>query len=81
MVDFSKAFDMVRHAALLDKMAQFSIPDYVYNWLVDFFQDRSHCVRYNEEMSALLSINASIIQGSAVGPAAFVVNAADLTSV
>ena len=80
-VDFSKAFDMVRHATLLDKMAQLSIPDNVYNWLVDFFQDRSHCVRYNEEMSALLSINASITQGSAVGPAAYVVNAADLTSV
>ena len=32
-------------------------------------------------MSALLSINASITQGSAVGPAAYVVNAADLTSV
>jgi len=62
-VDFSKAFDMVRHATLLDKMAQLSIPDNVYNWLVDFFQDRSHCVRYNEEVSALLSINASITQG------------------
>ena len=57
-------------------MAQLSIPDNVYNWLVDFFQERSHRVRYSEEMSALLSINASIIQGSAVGPAAYVVNAA-----
>ena len=62
-------------------MAQLSIPDSVYNWLVDFFQERSHCVRYSEDMSALLSITASIIQGSAVGPAAYVVNAGDLTSV
>jgi len=54
-------------------MAQLSIPDNVYNWLVDFFQERSHCVRYSEDMSALLSITASIIQGSAVGPAAYVV--------
>jgi len=80
-VDFSKAFDSVRHATLLEKVAQLSIPDNVYNWLVDFFLDRSHCVRYNEDMSALLSITASIIQGSAIGPAAYVVNAADLTSV
>ena len=74
-VDFSKAFDTVRHATLLEKMAQLSIPDNAYNWLVDFFPERSNCVRYSEEMSALLSITASIIQGSAVGPAAYVVNA------
>ena len=46
-----------------------------------FFLDRSHCVRYGEELSALLSIAASIIQGSAVGPASYVVNATDLTTV
>ena len=54
-VDFSKAFDTVRHATLLEKMALLSIPDNVCNWLVDFFQERSHCVRYSEEMSALLT--------------------------
>ena len=33
-VDFSKAFDTVRHSNLLHKMAQLDIPDEVYNWLV-----------------------------------------------
>ena len=32
-------------------------------------------------MSAMLPITASIVQGSAVGPASYVVNAADLTTV
>jgi len=32
-------------------------------------------------MSAMISITASIVQGSAVGPASYVVNAADLTTV
>ena len=40
-----------------------------------------YCVRYGEELSALLSITPSIIQGSAFGPASYVVNAADLTTV
>jgi hypothetical protein len=30
-IDFSKVFDCVRHAALMEKMAQLDIPDHVYN--------------------------------------------------
>jgi len=37
-LDFSKAFDTVRHSALFDKFADLEIPDNVYNWLVEFFQ-------------------------------------------
>ena len=59
-----------------------NIPDYVYNWLFDFFAGRSHSTRPNGITSQLLDISASIIQGSAVGPAAsYVVNAADLTTI
>jgi len=35
--DFSKAFDTVSHASL-NKLAQFAIPDSVYNWIIDFFE-------------------------------------------
>ena len=41
-VDFSKAFDTVRHFNLLHKMAQLDIPNEVYNWLVSFFHGHSH---------------------------------------
>lgn len=43
-LDFSKAFDTVRHSTLLHKMAQLNIPDEVYNWLANFFQGHSHCI-------------------------------------
>jgi len=36
-LDFSKAFDTVRHSSLMDKMAQLAMPDQVYNWIKDFF--------------------------------------------
>jgi len=36
-LDFSKAFDTVRHSTLLAKMAQLELPIPVYNWIVDFF--------------------------------------------
>ena len=52
----------------------------MYNWLVDFFSDRAHSTIYRGQSSDLLKITASIIglQGSGVGPAAFVVTVGDM---
>ena len=62
-------------------MALLDIPDAAYNWLVDFFVGHGHCTRYAGTTFTVLDISASIIQGSATGPASYVVNAADLTTV
>ena len=80
-LDFTKAFDTVCHSTLLHKLAFMNIPDHVCNWLVDFYAGRSHSTRFNGISSEQLNISASIIQGSAIGPASYVVNAADLTTV
>ena len=77
-LDFSKAFDTVRHNTFIRKMASFPIPDNIYNWLVDHLDQREHCTRYGNEISTMLRINASIVQGSGIGPSAFVCNASDL---
>jgi len=80
-LDFSKAFDAVRHATLLEKMAMLTVPDYVYNWFVDLFAGHSHCINFKGEQSDFQQITASIIQGSGLGPLQphyYVVNAADL---
>ena len=53
------------------------LPDEVYNWLVSFFQNRPHCTYYQREVSPVLDITASIVQGSA----AYVVDTADLNVV
>jgi hypothetical protein len=49
-------------------------------WLT-FFTSHSHCVKYRNDVRTLLEITASIIQGSVVGHASYVVNAADLKAV
>ena len=77
-LDFSKAFDTVRHCSLFQKMADFPLPDNVYNWLLEFLSDRLHETKFNGLHSHRLSINSSIIQGSGVGPVLFVFNAHDL---
>ena len=54
------------------------LPDEVYNWLVDYFAGHKHLTQYGGATSTMLTINASIVQGSGIGPASYVVNAADL---
>ena len=80
-LDFSKAFDTVRHSTLLEKLAQLNMPANAYNWLVDFFSGHSHCTVYRGQTSTLKDITASIIQGSGIGPATYVANAGDLKAV
>ena len=77
-LDFSKAFDTVRHATLATKLAILEIPDEIYNWMVNFMKDRGHVTKYEERISGILYINASVFQGSRFGPTAFTVNASDL---
>jgi len=60
-LDFSKAFDTVRHSTLLAKMAELEIPVPVYNWIVDFFGGHSHRTMFNWEESSTTPITASII--------------------
>ena len=79
-LDFSKAFDTVRHSSLLNKPAQLDFPDHIYNLLADVFYNHSHCTLFHDQQSSLLDNTASIIQGSAIEPAAYVVTAGDLTA-
>ena len=79
-LDFSKAFDTVRHHTLFEKFANLAIPDNTYNWLVQFFQGHSHCTKFGNQTSALREITASIVQGSANGPASYVITSCDLTT-
>ena len=69
----------MRHSQLLFKFVQLDLPDHIYNWLANFFYNHSHCTVFHYQQSALLDITGSIIQGSAIGPAAHVVTAGDLT--
>jgi len=59
--DFTKAFDTVRHAALMNKLALLPIPDDLYNWIKDFFEEHYHCTRYAGECSLSTKVKASVM--------------------
>src|SRR6218665_691654 len=54
------------------------LPDAIYNWLINFHQDRSHATKYSGLIFTITRINASIAQGSGIGPTAYDVGASDL---
>ena len=77
-LDFSKAFDTVRHNTHLIKLAQFPLPHFAYNWVADFLLSRKHLTKFEQALSSVLAINASIIQGSVIGPTSYVIDTSDL---
>ena len=77
-LDFSKAFGTVRPCSVMEKFSKTSIPDNIFNWLVSYLSGRDHCTKYNGVISSAASINASVVQGSALGPLAFLICSSDL---
>ena len=76
VIVISLDFDTVRHSTLMEKLGQLHLPDFVYNWLADFFTEHSHCIVYAEVH------HYQHYPGLRYrGPAAYVVNASDLKAV
>ena len=73
-LDFSRAFDTVRHFHLSEQLALLPIPDFLYNWIIALLHDRQHSTKFLGQVSAYCKINASIIQGSGLGPLNFLVS-------
>src|SRR6218665_1737407 len=77
-LDFTKAFDTVRHSKWARKLALLDIPDEIYNLIVSFLMDRSHITRSGGRLSSIADINASVVQGCGFGPTSFDIVASDL---
>src|SRR6218665_2751831 len=63
---------------LVQKLQLLDLPDHVFKWLVDYFEERGHATRLGDAISLVAGINASIIQFSVVGPPSYVIVASDL---
>ena len=44
-MDFSRAFDTVRHSTLFQKIMPMDINDHIFNWLINYLADRGHVTR------------------------------------
>lgn len=80
LIDFSKAFDVVPHVLLLDKLALLGICTQTLRWLESFLSDRSQVVDVNGKSSTSKTVSSGVIQGSVIGPILFTFYVNDLPS-
>jgi ribonuclease HI len=74
LVDFSKAFDMVDHNIVINKLLnEFHVPTYLVRWIREFLVGREICTRVENIHSSLHKITCGVPQGSVLAPLLFLV--------
>jgi hypothetical protein len=80
-LDIKKAFDVVPHDLLLQKLNRMGVRNRALDWFRSYLSDRSQCVEINGSKSAPRRIKLSVMQGSVLGPLLFLCFINDLGNV
>ena len=78
LVDYCKAFDMVDHKLLLQKLKIYGIVGLEHKWCESYLSDRTQLVSLNGEESSTATMHHSVPQGSILGPLFFILFINDL---
>ena len=67
-LDYSKAFDLINHEKLINKLAAMNLPTHIVRWMAAFLLDREQTVNIGESVSQPGYPNGGVPQGTLSGP-------------